>query len=133
MPLSTYLTHRNYSIAVLAASSIFLFADQNLMAPNLTAIAAEFEFTDEQRDKKLGGDVALAFFILGCPVSFLVGWAADKYPRLPLFAITIIIGEGACAYTYWTTTYNELLITRALTGVSVGGATPLIFSLLSDM
>ena len=126
------MTTRNYCIGVLSLSSVFLFADQNLMAPNLSLMADEFGFTDAERDKKLGGHVALAFFILGAPASFIIGWAADKYNRLRLFALVIFIGEGACAYTYWTTTYRGLLITRALTGVSVGGATPLIFSLLSD-
>eukprot|EP00520_Triparma_pacifica_P006893 CAMPEP_0118632574 /NCGR_PEP_ID=MMETSP0785-20121206/520_1 /TAXON_ID=91992 /ORGANISM="Bolidomonas pacifica, Strain CCMP 1866" /LENGTH=445 /DNA_ID=CAMNT_0006523359 /DNA_START=67 /DNA_END=1401 /DNA_ORIENTATION=- len=96
-------------------------------------MAEEFGFDDEERDRKLGGYVALAFFTLGCPISFLVGYWADKYPRIPIFALIIVLGEGACFFTYFTTTYEELLVTRALTGISVGGALPLIFSLLSDM
>ena len=32
---------------------------QNLMAPNLTAIAKDFGFSDEERDRKLGGEIAL--------------------------------------------------------------------------
>ncbi|GMI43357.1 hypothetical protein TrCOL_g9824 [Triparma columacea] len=103
------------------------------MSPNLTMMAEEFGFNDEERDRYLGGYVALAFFTLGCPISFMVGYCADKYPRIPLFALIIVLGEGACFFTYWTTTYEQLLITRALTGISVGGALPLIFSLLSDM
>ena len=83
--------------------------------------------------RKLGGYVALAFFTLGCPVSFLVGYLADRHRRIPLFALIIVLGEGACFFTYFTATYTGLLVTRALTGISVGGALPLIFSLLSDM
>ena len=94
---------------------------------------AEFGFDDEERDRKLGGYVALAFFTLGCPISFLVGYLADRHRRIPLFALIIVLGEGACFFTYFTTTYTGLLVTRALTGISVGGALPLIFSLLSDM
>lgn len=45
----------------------------------------------------------------------------------------IYIGEGACAATYWTKTYRGLYICRALTGFSLGGATPLIYSLLGDL
>jgi predicted MFS family arabinose efflux permease len=40
---------------------------------------------------------------------------------------------GACFLTYWTTTYWELYICRAATGFSVGGALPLIYSLLGDL
>jgi MFS family permease len=71
-----------YGAIVYASSTIFLFADQNLMSPNLTMIADEFGFDDEERDRKLGGYVALAFFTLGCPISFLVGYFADKHPRI---------------------------------------------------
>jgi predicted MFS family arabinose efflux permease len=35
--------------------------------------------------------------------------------------------------TYWTTTYWELFLCRAVTGFSVGGALPLIYSLLGDL
>jgi len=38
---------------------------QNLMAPNLTAIANDFGFTAAERDQKLGGEIALGFFVLG--------------------------------------------------------------------
>jgi len=41
-----------------------LFGDQNLLAPNLTAAADEFGFDDEEKDRKLCGDIALAFFCL---------------------------------------------------------------------
>mmetsp|Transcript_3079 Transcript_3079/g.5366 ORF Transcript_3079/g.5366 Transcript_3079/m.5366 type:complete len:111 (+) Transcript_3079:244-576(+) len=50
------------SLSLLAFTVMWLFADQNLMAPNLTAIAKSFGMTDEQRDQKLGGEVSLAFF-----------------------------------------------------------------------
>jgi hypothetical protein len=55
---------RRWAVALFSACTILLFADQNLMSPNLTAIAADFGFSDEERDKKLGGHIALAFFLL---------------------------------------------------------------------
>eukprot|EP00983_Pelagomonas_calceolata_P103279 1158896-Pelagomonas_calceolata.AAC.1 len=33
-----------------------LFADQNLLAPHLTAAGHDFHFTDAERDAKLGGE-----------------------------------------------------------------------------
>jgi MFS family permease len=94
-------------------TTILLFADQNLLSPNLTAIATEFWFTNEERDRKLGGDIALAFFILGAPASFLVGLLfADQSDRSLLFAWTVGISEGACFATFWTRTYLPLYTCR---------------------
>jgi len=131
---------RVWTIALYASCTILLFADQNLMAPNLTAIANEFGFDNEERDRKLGGDIALAFWLLGAPAAIIVGCLADNdncsssnNPRSKLFAWTVWIGEGACLATYFVTTYEQLYWCRALTGFSVGGALPLVYSLLGDL
>lgn len=121
------------AVALFSVCTILLFADQNLMSPNLTAIAKEFNFDDEQRDKKLGGEIALAFFVLGAPASYLVGCLGDAYNRTKLFAATVCIGELGCILTYWVQTYNQLYVCRAITGFSVGGALPLIYSILGDL
>ena len=102
------------------------------MAPNLTEIANEFGFDDEERDRKLGGEIALAFFLLGAPASMVIGYLADSSDRSVVFAWTVFIGEGACFLTYWVTTYQQLYICRAITGFSVGGAVPLIYSVMGD-
>mmetsp|Transcript_8933 Transcript_8933/g.13741 ORF Transcript_8933/g.13741 Transcript_8933/m.13741 type:complete len:322 (-) Transcript_8933:1153-2118(-) len=132
-------TGRLWTISLYVSCTVLLFADQNLMAPNLTAIAQEFGFDDEERDRKLGGDIALAFWLLGAPAAILVGCLADKdnccssNPRSKLFAWTVWIGEGACLATFFVTTYEQLYWCRALTGFSVGGALPLVYSLLGDL
>jgi MFS family permease len=116
-------------------TTTLLFADQNLMAPNLTEIAKEYGFNDEERDKKLGGQIALAFFVLGAPASYIVGCLgdSDSLSRSALFAATVGVGEGACMLTYFSTTYRGLFICRAVTGFSLGGAVPLIYSVLGDL
>ena len=103
------------------------------MSPNLTAIAEEFGFSETSRDQKLGGDISLAFFLLGAPASFFVGCLADQYNRAALFAWTVAIGEGACFATYFSSSYRQLYLSRAITGFSVGGALPLIYSILGDL
>lgn len=65
--------------------------------------------------------------------ALIVGCLADHVNRAILFAWTVGIGEGACFLTYWTTTYLGLYICRAVTGFSIGGALPLIYSILGDM
>ncbi|CAJ1940366.1 unnamed protein product [Cylindrotheca closterium] len=121
------------AVILFSITSMLLFADQNLMSPNLTAIAEDFGFNEEERDRKLGGDISLAFFLLGAPASFVIGYLADTADRSLIFAWTVLIGEGACFLTYWTTTYQSLYICRAITGFSVGGALPLIYSILGDL
>ena len=40
-----------YPVGIFCVTSALLFADQNLMAPNLTEIANEFDFDEGERDK----------------------------------------------------------------------------------
>ena len=49
------------SLTLLFILSFFLFADQNLMAPNLSQIADDFGFNDFEKDIKLGGEISLVF------------------------------------------------------------------------
>jgi MFS family permease len=122
-----------YTVALLAANVFFLFADQNLLAPNLSIIAKEFGFNDRERDEKLGGYIAFGFFIVGAPVALLVGYLSDIVKRNVLFGIVVILGSSASLSTYWTDSYGELFVCRILTGISIGGILPVIFSLLGDL
>lgn len=124
---------RRRILSVYLLTSTFLYADLALMVPNLSAIAEEFGFDDDERDVKLGGVIALCFFLVGTPVALLIGWIADFCNRSPLYAITVFLGEAACLGTYFVTTYQQLVVTRTLTGISIGGALPVIFSVLGDL
>ena len=103
------------------------------MAPNLSAIAKEFDFTDSQRDDLLGGRIAIGFFIIGGFISIISGYLADSVNRIYLFSLVVFIGESSCLATYWSKTYIQLYICRVFTGISIGGATPITFSLLADL
>ena len=124
---------RTYTTLMLCITVFFLFADQNLLAPNLSAIAKDFGFTDSERDEKLGGYIAFGFFVVGGPVALLVGYFTDTVNRCLLFGIVVAFGESACFATYWANTYSQLFLCRILTGISIGGSTPIIFSLLGDL
>jgi MFS family permease len=63
------------------------------VAPNLTQIGKDFGFTTKERDQKLGGEISFAFFLMGGPVSLLVGYLTDLIPRKPLFVMLILLGE----------------------------------------
>ena len=103
------------------------------MAPNLTEIRLEFNMTKEEGDRKLGGHIALALFLVGGPASLLVGYLADKVNRRKLCAVVICVGELGCLLTIFVTDFWHLFLLRAMTGVALGGALPLVFSMLGDM
>ena len=48
-------TERLWAVSLFSVCMTLLYADQNSMPPNLTVVAAEFGFDDEERDQKLGG------------------------------------------------------------------------------
>lgn len=121
-----------YTTLLLSVCVVFLFADQNLLSPNLSIIAVEFGYDEKERDSKLGGDLALGFFLVGAPMAIMIGFLADTCNRCILFGIVVILGSICSGATYFTTSYTALFATRVLTGISIGGATPIIFSLLSD-
>jgi hypothetical protein len=130
---TTTRRERQWALALFSITTVLLFADQNLMSPNLTAMANDFGLDHEERDRKLGGDISLAFFLLGAPASFLVGFLADHSDRAKVFGWVVFIGELACFLTYFVTSYEQLYVCRAVTGFSVGGALPVIYSILGDM
>jgi len=69
---------------------------------------------------KLGGDIALGFFVIGGIVSLLVGILADSLNRCLLYATIVAIGESACICTYFVTSYDQFYFCRVMTGVSIG-------------
>ena len=126
------LSDRRYITVLLSVTVVFLFADQNLLAPNLSMIANEFHFTDQEKDDKLGANIAVGFFLIGGPVALIAGYWADVVNRCLLFGVIVMLGAVASAATFFIQSYNQLLVARILTGISIGGATPIIFSLLAD-
>lgn len=126
--------NRTLATVLYLLTTSFLFADQNLLSPSLSLVADEFGFDDLERDQKLGGDISVAFYMIGVPAAMIVGCLADVVERRSfLFLVTVMIGEGSCCLTYFARTYGQLFWLRALTGCSVGGAVPLIYSVLSDL
>ena len=127
------LTRRELTTLLIMLVTACLFADQNLMAPNLTEIRLEFNMTKEEGDRKLGGQIALALFLVGGPASLLVGYLADRINRRKLYCAVVLLGELGCLLTVFVTDFWHLFLLRAMTGIALGGALPLVFSMLGDM
>lgn len=127
------------STVMLCVATFCLFADQNLMAPNLQAIADDFGLKGKQKDQFLGGIMSIAFFFVGAPSSVLVGSLADspKVNRVTLFTAVLLVGEIPAALTIFVGTgwigYWQLFVLRSITGVAIGGALPVVLSILADI
>lgn len=113
--------------------AFFLFADQNLMAPNLKNIAKSLSIESQSDiDTYLGGVIPASFFILGGLVSLSMGYLSQKFPRKNLLIAAVILGEVPCFLTGFANTYNEFLIYRTLCGFGLGGVFPILFSIIGD-
>ena len=121
------------SFLLLCAAVFCIFADQNLLAPNLSAIADDLGFDERERDAKLGGQISVAFFLLGLPACLVIGVLTDVARRKDLLVMTVVLGQGPCALAGFVTSFWQLFVLRALTGVAVGGALPLAFSIAGDL
>ena len=58
---------------------------------------------------------------------------ADRYPRKLLLVLILLVGGAASLGTALARSYSDLFWMRALTGVSLGSALPVTFSLVGDM
>lgn len=142
-----------FFLSMIVLLNVFLFADQNLLQPVLTPIAREYGWLnltadgqvqyDEKNQTKvdvkkldlyLAGYIPLGFWIIGGIASVLMGVLADTANRRNLLAIVAGIGAGSSLATYFAAdTFEGLLVCRILTGVAIGGSSPLLFSLLGDL
>ncbi len=118
---------------LLLACFFLLQSDQNLLAPHLSTVAHEFGMNDVQRDEKLGGELAMGLFLLGAPAALAIGAMADRHPRKLLLVLILLVGGAASLGTALARSYSDLFWMRALTGVSLGSALPVTFSLVGDM
>jgi predicted MFS family arabinose efflux permease len=115
-------------LALMVLVMIILNADGNVMAPTLVTIEAEFGVSDAQVGQMMG-----MFTIVGAIVSLLWGYFADKASRKLLFVLAVAIGEIPCLLSAFARSWTSFYVLRMLTGIGVGAAFPLVFSILGDI
>ena len=127
------LENRDYiSLSLLFILSFFLFADQNLMGPNLSQIVDDFGFNKIERDFKLGGEISLVFWLIGGFFTLFFGYFTDIVSRKKLLIVSMLFGEIPCFLTGFVETYQQFFWLRALTGIGIGAIIPITYSLLAD-
>ncbi len=118
-------------------STFTLSADQNLSSPHLTAMAAEFELTQEQRDARLGGIVQFSFYTIAGICSLVFGPLSQVVEKKKLLLILLAMSGTAslCAslVVAGRSGFFWFLLARSFAGISFGGALPVVFSCVSEI
>lgn len=127
-----------WTFALILVTACILHADQNLAAPNLSAIANDFEMTPMQKDTRLGGMVQFGFFLIGGAVSLLVGPATDQVDRVTLLSAVVLSGAVPSLMMSLFTPSSKagffyFFLARVCTGIAIGGSFPVLFSLTADL
>ncbi|HON14361.1 MAG TPA: MFS transporter [Treponema sp.] len=115
-------------LVLMALMLVVLNSDGQVMAPTLAIIEKEFGVSDAAVGVMMG-----LFTVLGAIVSLLWGYFADKASRKLLFVLSVLIGELPCALTAFAPNWTVFFFLRILTGIGMGAAFPLVFSILGDI
>ena len=118
----------------LIVSALLVFAEQNVLAPNLTAVAKSFGLSTTKAKDKMAATLALWVWLVSAPGALVVGKLADSnIKRSKLLASTLILGGLGALGSALSRTSLELCFSRAIAGVALGGTPPLLWSLLADV
>jgi predicted MFS family arabinose efflux permease len=117
-----------FTLVIIALVMVVLNFDTNVMAATLGTIEAEFKINDSSI-----GIMMLLFTIIGAAVSLFWGYFSDKASRKMLFFLAVVIGELPCALTALAPSYQIFFALRILSGIGLGAAFPLVFSIIGDV
>lgn len=117
-----------FFLILMSLMMVVLNADSEVMTPTLGIIEKEFGITDADIGVMMG-----LFTVIGAMVSLLWGYFADKASRKALLIAAVVIGELPCFLTAFAHTYTVFFILRILTGIGMGAAFPLVFSMVGDI
>ncbi len=115
------------SLILLLSIGMLNFADQGALYPNYSLIIEEFGITEAQM-----GFIGSSYVITLAGSMILFGYLADKYSRKKLILIGATIWAFCALGTYFSQTYQQLLIVRIIGGVGIGSFFPIAIPLVSD-
>jgi predicted MFS family arabinose efflux permease len=139
LPCPKRFLHRLHETSIHAQSVLLglafmaVWLPSNAMAPNLTQMAESFGMTEQERDLYLGSYCALAVGVFSLPITALLGFMADFYPRKQLFVACVVGGSLGSAWTGWSTNFTSLFLARLWNGGCMSASVPVAFSLLGDL
>ena len=82
-------------VLILFSCTFLLAMEGPLLSPHLTEIAEEFGMSEQERDEKLGGEIALGLVLLGGICAFPLALLADRFSR-KLLLVVICVEINQC-------------------------------------
>lgn len=120
------------SVGLVLVALGFMYSVHNLIAPNMTAIAKLFHMNNYERDAYIGGELTLFFYAPGVLGALFAGILSGMMERKILLAALACVTGLSCLCTATVSTFRGLAWARALTGFCIGGALPVVYSLVGD-
>ena len=105
-----------YALAVLTFINLVNYLDRNVLAPVLDSVKASFSIDDQQ-----AGLLTTAFFWVYTIASPISGYLGDRVSRRVLIVIGIALWSVATVSSAFATSYHQLWLFRAATGVGEAG------------
>ncbi len=127
---ATMSTREKGTLVLLLLMYAFMMADSRIMSAIIPELMAEYGTS-----KQVLGSVGTAFVIVGAAASVAAGFFSDRVSRKKLLVVVVLVGEVPCLLTgfeLFTGTFTGFVVLRILTGVGLGGITPLMYAIIAD-
>lgn len=120
--------YKSTVLALLVVAYTFNFIDRTIISTIGQAIKVDLKLTDQQLGWLGGLSFALLYTTLGIPIARL----AERWSRVNIIAIAIVIWSAFTALCGTAASYVQLLAYRVGVGVGEAGLSPPSHSLISD-
>lgn len=112
---------------------VLLASQQNLDSPNLTRIGRHFGLPDRLIDERVGGEAYMGQMLVSSAALLLFGYLADRANRKVLLLLSVAAAGFSYLAAPLAADIDQFILLRSLAGVGIGGAVPVMFSLLGDL
>lgn len=120
--------YRNFALGILFLGYVVNFIDRSILSILLEPIKLDLALNDTQLGLLGGLAFAIFYTTLGIPIAAL----ADRWSRVKILAISMIVWSGMTALCGMASSFVLLLLARIGVGVGEAGASPPSHSLISD-
>jgi len=115
------------TVALLVVVAALNYLDRTMITTMRSSILQEIPMTEAQF-----GLLSSVFLWVYGLLSPFAGYIADKFNRSKVIIVSLIVWSGVTWLTSHASTFNELLLTRALMGISEACYIPAALALIAD-
>lgn len=121
--------YRYYALTILTLVYAFNFIDRQILGILSPFIKADLGLDDAQLGWLKGFYFALLYTIVGIPIA----WLADRYNRVNIVSISLVMWSGFTALCGLAQNYTQLALARIGVGIGEAGGSPPSHSIISDL